>query len=60
MSSPSRPASQALTTSSTSSRLSSWRTTVICFWERSSRTTSWNFLGTMGRSAIRHFLNFSS
>ena len=60
ISSPSRPASQALTTSSTSSRLSSLRDDVICFFERSSRTTSLNSSGTIGRSAIRHFLYLAS
>ena len=35
-------------------------TTLICFCERSSRTTSLNLDGTIGRSAIRHFLNLSS
>ena len=60
ISSPSRPASQALTTSSTSSRLSSLVMTVICFFERSSRTTSLNSSGTIGRSAIRHFLYLGS
>ena len=34
--------------------------TVICLRERSSRTTSRNASGTIGRSAIRHFLNFGS
>ncbi len=60
ISSPSRPASQAFTTNSTSSRWS-WRVmTVICLRERSSRTTSWNSFGTIGRSAIRHFLYLAS
>ena len=60
ISSPSRPASQALTTRSTSSRLSSLVMTLICFLERSSRTTSLNSSGTIGRSAMRHFLYFGS
>src|SRR4051812_41489343 len=39
----------------------SWRlTTVICFLERSSRTTSLKRSGMIGRSAIRHFLNLGS
>jgi hypothetical protein len=60
ISSPSRPASQALTTSSTSSRLS-WRVmTPICLRERSSRTTSLKRSGTIGRSAIRQRLYFES
>ena len=60
ISSPSRPASHAFTTSPTSSR-PSWRViTVICLRERSSRTTSWNSSGTIGRSAIRHFLYLAS
>ncbi len=60
ISSPSRPASQALTTRSRSSRPRSWRRTDICFWERSSRTTSRKLEGTIGRSAMRHFLYLSS
>ena len=60
ISSPSRPASHAFTTRSTSSRLSSFVITLICFLERSSRTTSLKRSGTIGRSAIRHFLNFGS
>ena len=60
ISSPSRPASQALTTRSTSSRLSSLVITLICFFERSSRTTSLKASGTIGRSAMRHFLNLAS
>ena len=56
ISSPSRPASQALTTRSTSSRLSMREMTDICFLERSSRTTSLKESGTIGRSAIFHFL----
>ena len=60
ISSPSRPASQALTTSSTSLRCSSRVMTVICLRERSSRTTRRKSSGTIGRSAIRHFLNFAS
>ena len=35
-------------------------TTDICFCERSSRTTSLKRSGTIGRSAIRHFLNLAS
>ena len=58
--SPSRPASQALTTNSTSSRESRRLITFICFFERSSRITSLKRSGTIGRSAIRHFLNRSS
>ena len=60
ISSPSRPASQALTTWSTSSRRSSFVITPICFFERSSRTTSLKRSGTIGRSAMRHFLYFGS
>ena len=60
ISSPSRPASQAFTTRSTSARLSSLVMTLICFFERSSRTTSRNSSGTIGRSAIRHFLYLGS
>ena len=60
ISSPSRPASQALTTASMSLRPSSLVMTDICLRERSSRTTSRNASGTIGRSAIRHFLNFGS
>src|SRR5438270_7302570 len=60
MSSPSRPASHALTTSSTSSRASCLETTLICLRERSSRTTSLKRSGTMGRSAIRQLLYFVS
>src|SRR4029453_1763091 len=52
MSSPSRPASHALTTLSTSSRRSWSRTTFICFSERSSRTTSLKWRGTIGRGAL--------
>jgi hypothetical protein len=60
ISSPSRPASQALTIMSTSLRCSSLLMTVICLRERSSRITRWKSSGTIGRSAIRHFLNFAS
>ncbi len=60
ISSPSRPASQALMTSSTSARLSSLVMTPICLRERSSRTTSLNSGGTIGRSAMRHFLYLGS
>ena len=60
ISSPSRPASQALMTSSTSSRLSMRVMTVICLRERSSRTTSLKRSGTIGRSAMRHFLYLAS
>ena len=60
ISSPSRPASQALTTEATSSRPRLRVITVICLRERSSRTTSRNSSGTIGRSAIFHFLNFGS
>ena len=60
ISSPSRPASQALMTRSTSGRPSSLVMTVICLRERSSRTTSRNSSGTIGRSAMRHFLYFAS
>jgi hypothetical protein len=60
ISSPSRPASQALMTWSTSSRLSMRVMTVICLRERSSRTTSLKRSGTIGRSAMRHFLYLAS
>jgi hypothetical protein len=60
ISSPSRPASQALTTFSTSLRLSSRVITVICLRERSSRTTRRKRSGTIGRSAMRHFLYLGS
>ena len=60
ISSPSRPASQALTTVSTSGRPSSFVITVICLRERSSRTTSLKSSGTIGRSAMRHFLYLAS
>ena len=60
ISSPSRPASQAFTTRSTSARRSSLEITPYCFLERSSRTTSLKSSGTIGRSAMRHFLNFGS
>ena len=60
ISSPSRPASHALMTSETSSRLSIRVITDICLRERSSRTTSLKRSGTIGRSAIRHFLYLAS
>ena len=60
ISSPSRPASHALTTRSTSSRRSSLEITPNCFFERSSRTTRRNSSGTIGRSAICHFLYLGS
>ena len=60
ISSPSRPASHALMTSETSSRLSIRVMTVICLRERSSRTTSLKRSGTIGRSAMRHFLYLAS
>ena len=60
ISSPSRPASQALMTRSTSSRFSSLWIAFSCFFDLASRGTSLNSSGTIGRSAIRHFLNFSS
>ena len=60
ISSPSRPASQALTTVATSVRPSSRVMTDICLRERSSRTTSRKRSGTIGRSAIFHFLYFGS
>src|SRR4051794_29291492 len=60
ISSPSRPASQALMTRSTSLRPSSFVITVICLRERSSRTTSRKSSGTIGRSAMRHFLYLAS
>ena len=47
-------------TSSTSSRPSCLVTTDICLRERSSRTTSLNLSGTIGRSGIRQVLNFGS
>ena len=60
ISSPSRPASHALMTRSTSSRRSSLEITLNCFFERSSRTTRRNSSGTIGRSAIFHFLYLGS
>ena len=60
ISSPSRPASHALMTTSTSSRRSCLEITLNCFFDRSSRTTSLNSSGTIGRSAMRHFLNLGS
>src|SRR5580700_7609624 len=60
ISSPSRPASQALTTSSTSSRPSCLVTTDICLRERSSRTSSLKRSGTIGRSAMRQLLYLAS
>ena len=60
ISSPSRPASHALMTSETSSRLSIREMTDICLRERSSRTTSLKWSGTIGRSAMRHFLYLAS
>ena len=60
ISSPSRPASHALTTVPMSSRPRLRVITVICLRERSSRTTSLKRSGTIGRSAIFHFLNFGS
>jgi hypothetical protein len=60
ISSPSRPASQALTIWSTSLRCSSRVITVICLRERSSRTSSRKSSGMIGRSAIRHFLYLAS
>ena len=47
-------------TSDTSSRLSMRVMTVICLRERSSRTTSLKRSGTIGRSAMRHFLYLAS
>ena len=47
-------------TCSTSSRPSCLVTTDICLRERSSRTTSLNLSGTIGRSGIRQVLNFGS
>ena len=60
MSSPSRPASQAFTIRSISSSLISLWTAESCFLARASFGTSLNFDGTIGRSAKRHFLSFSS
>ena len=60
MSSPSRPASQALTISSTSASFMSLWTALSCFFARSSLGMSLNFSGTIGRSANRHFFSFSS
>src|ERR1051325_2505501 len=60
ISSPSRPASHALTKLSTSSRFISLRIRFSCFFDLASRGTRWKLSGTIGRSAIRHFLNFSS
>ncbi len=60
ISSPSRPASQALTIRSTSARLSSLRIAFSCFFDFVSRGTSLNASGRIGRSAIRHFFHFSS
>src|SRR6266511_1020431 len=61
ISSPSRPASQALMTWSMSSRLSSVSISFSCFFALASRGTSLSpFGGTIGRSAMRHFFHFSS
>ena len=60
ISSPSRPASQAFTTRSTSSRWSSLWITFSCFSAFLSRGRSLNSSGTIGRSAMRHFLKRSS
>ena len=60
MSSPSRPASQALTISSTSVSFISLWTALSCFLALSSLGMSLNFFGTIGRSAKRHFFSFSS
>ena len=62
ISSPSRPASQALITRSTSLRARSlWIAAQSCFFALcASRGRSRNSSGTIGRSAMRHFLNFSS
>src|SRR5690242_20745536 len=60
MSSPSRPASQAFTIRSTSSRLISLWTAVSCLRDFSSFGTSLNFSGRIGRSAKRHFLSLGS
>ena len=60
MSSPSRPASQALTISSTSLSFMSLWTALSCFFARSSLGINLNLLGTIGRSANRHFLSLSS
>jgi hypothetical protein len=60
ISSPSRPASQALTISSISSlRISLW-TAESCFFALSSFGTSLNSSGRIGRSAKRHFLSLGS
>ena len=58
--SPSRPESQALTTRSTSALRSSLWITFSCFVDFGSRGFSLNSPGRIGRSAIRHFLSFSS
>ena len=60
ISSPSRPASQALTIRSTSSRLSSLWITFSCFSAFLSRACRRNSSGRIGRSAMRHFLKRSS
>src|SRR5438034_4013977 len=61
MSSPSRPASQALMILSTSSRFRSVSISFSCFFDFASRGTSLKpFGGTIGRSAIFHFFHFSS
>src|SRR5712691_4474525 len=60
ISSPSRPASQALMICSTSSRSISFSISFSCFFDFASRGTSLNWSTTIGRSAIRHFFHFSS
>ncbi len=60
MSSPSRPASHAFTIHSTSLSFMSLWTALSCFLALSSLGMSLNLLGTIGRSAKRHFLSFSS
>jgi len=60
MSSPSRPASQALTIRSISSSFISLCTTLSCFFALSSLGTSLNLDGRIGRSLNRHFFSFSS
>jgi hypothetical protein len=60
ISSPSRPASQALMIRSTSSRFISLWIALSCFFAFASRGASLNSSGTIGRSAMRHFFSFSS
>src|SRR5438128_7623850 len=60
MSSPSRTASQAFTTRSTSVRFSSLWMAFSCLRDFASRGFSLNASGTIGRSAMRHFLKRSS